>query len=354
MKILVFLIAALVASGLSPLARALALRLGAEDRPGPSRKIHDRSMPRLGGLALAAAAGVAVTFAAWIGTPGGDLIREFPQPVLRLALAGLVVALVGIVDDIHNLGPWTKLAGEVVAGGLAFWAGFRIEVLDLGFGPFGLGVMALPVTLLWFVTMMNALNLIDGLDGLAASQALIALGALLVHSLLHRGAVAGTLSVALAGATVGFLVHNFHPARQFLGSCGALPLGLVLAALAVGTVQGRAGLNPVLPLLAIGVPLLDIGLAVVRRLRQGRSPFSADRGHLHHRLLDAGHGQARAVLWLATLGTAFAALGLASELVPAPWRLAPLAPAGVLAAAAAWRLGYFRPEASASVAGDRP
>ncbi|MDQ7005978.1 MAG: MraY family glycosyltransferase [Acidobacteriota bacterium] len=352
MKILVFLIAALAASGLAPLARALALRLGAEDRPGPSRKIHDRSMPRLGGLALAAAAGVAVIFAAWIGTPGGDLIREFPQPVLRLALAGLVVALVGIVDDIHNLGPWPKLAAEWIAGGLAFWAGFRIEVLDLGFASFGLGVLALPVSLLWFVTMMNALNLIDGLDGLAASQALIALGALLIHSLLHRGAVAGTLSVALAGATVGFLVHNFHPARQFLGSCGALPLGLVLAALAVGTVQGRAGLNPVLPVLAVGVPLLDIVLAVARRLRQGRSPLSADRGHLHHRLLDGGHGQTRAVLLLAALGSAFAVLGLTSELLPAPWRLAPLLPAGGLALEVTRRLGYFRSQVRATSAGD--
>lgn len=341
MKILLFLIAALSASVLAPLARRLALRLGAEDLPGPERKVHERRMPRLGGLALAAGACLAVVFAAVIGTPGGDLIREFPQPVLRLALAGLVIALLGLIDDMRSIGPWSKLTGEFAGAGLAWWAGFRIEVLDLGFTQWHLGALALPVTLLWFVTMMNALNLIDGLDGLAASQALICLGALLVQSLTQGGAVAGTLSIALAGATTGFLVHNFHPARQFMGSSGALLLGLVLGALAVGTLRGRVGLNPVLPLLAIGVPLLDISLAVVRRTSQGRSPFSADRGHLHHKLLDRGLHQGRAVLVLALAGAAFAALGLSSEWLPRPLLLLPLAPALVLALGLTWWLGYF-------------
>jgi UDP-GlcNAc:undecaprenyl-phosphate GlcNAc-1-phosphate transferase len=341
MRLLVFLLAALLASVSAPLARRLAIWLGAEDQPGPARKVHDRRMPRLGGLAIALATGVAVLAVIGLGAPGGERILDLPRPIVGLALAGLAIAVVGLVDDIVSLPPWLKLAGETIAALVAWEAGFRLETIELGAWTIPLGWLALPVTIAWFVTLMNALNLIDGLDGLAASQALIALAVLATQALWHGGPLAGTIALALAGALAGFLVHNVYPARQFMGTCGSLLIGLLLAALATGTLRGRVGMNLVLPLLAFGVPLLDTALAVVRRVARGRSPLAADREHLHHRLLDRGYSQRGAVAVLAAVQVGFGLLAASTLLLDGGWKLAPVVPAGLLALGVSGWLGYL-------------
>jgi len=339
---LLLVIAALAALLLAPAVRRLAVRVDAQDRPGAARKVHRQTMPRLGGLAILAGTSIAVAAAVLLRTPGGARILEFPRPIVGLGLASLVIAAVGFVDDVVTLSPRLKLAGELAAAAVAWAAGFRIEALDLGAVVVGLGPLAAPVTILWIVAVMNALNLIDGLDGLAATMALLAAGPLAVQALVTSGPVASVVAVALAGGVAGFLVHNAPPARQFMGSCGSLLIGLVLACLAVGTLRGKIGMNPVLPLLALAVPLLDLGLAVLRRLARGENPMRADRQHLHHRLLDRGLGPRRAVAVLAIVQAAMSLLAIATLWLRGAWTLAPLLPAGLGAAWLARELGYGR------------
>ncbi|RMG42729.1 MAG: undecaprenyl/decaprenyl-phosphate alpha-N-acetylglucosaminyl 1-phosphate transferase [Acidobacteria bacterium] len=325
---------------LAPLAGRLAARVGAEDRPDLARKVHREVTPRLGGLAILAGALLAVGAAVLSGSPGGERIAELPVPIAGLGVAALLIAAVGFADDVWTLSPWVKLAGELAAAGVAWAAGFRIETLDLGLGAVRLGPLAAAATILWMVAAMNALNLIDGLDGLAATMALLAVAPLAIQAVLASGPVAAVVAVALAGGVAGFLVHNAPPARQFMGSCGSLLIGLVLACLAVGTLRGKVGFNPAVPALALGVPLLDTFLAVLRRVARGENPMRADRQHLHHRLLDAGFGPRRAVAALAAVQGFFSLLAVASLLLPRELSLVPLVPAAVAAALLAHRLGY--------------
>lgn len=343
MPFLYFMLAAACAWLMAPLVRRLALRWGAGDDPDHRRKVHRERIPRLGGLAIAGGTVAAVGAAVLFGSPGGARILEFPRPVLGLGLAALIIALVGLVDDIRTISPWEVLLGEFAAAFAAWQAGFKIEVLDLGGINLQLGWWTLPVSLLFLVGLMNALNLVDGLDGLAASQALLALGVLVFQALVDGGPVAGTIGLALGGATAGFLVHNIHPARQFMGSCGSLLLGLLLGCLAVGTLRGRAGMNPLVPLLAFGLPLLDLILAIARRLARGQSPLAADRGHIHHRLLDRGYSQSGAVGVMALIQAGFALLASGALLLPDPFGLFPLLPALALALGVSFWLGYLGP-----------
>lgn len=343
MAFLYFILAALCAWLMAPVVRRLALRWGAGDDPDHSRKVHRERTPRLGGLAIAAGTVVAIGAAIVLGSPGGQRILQFPAPVIGLGLAGLIIAAVGLIDDIRTISPWEVLLGEFAAAFVAWQAGFRIEVLDLCGYNLPLGWLALPVSLFWLVGVMNALNLVDGLDGLAASQALLGLVVLVLQALCDGGPVAGTIGVALGGATAGFLIHNIHPARQFMGSCGSLLLGLLLGCLAVGTLRGRTGMNPFIPALAFGLPLLDMGLAILRRLARGRSPLAADREHIHHRLLDRGFGQSQAVAVMGIFQIGFSLLAVAVLLLPDPLNVWPLIPALGLAAGIAVWLGFFRP-----------
>ena len=330
-ELLVALLAAAGSAGGALVTWRLARLLGAEDDPSPERKVHERRMPRLGGLAIAGGVALALGIAALAGWPGARRIVTVPAPLVGLAAAGAVITIVGLLDDIAEIGPWTKLAGQAVAAALAWSAGFRLEVIVLGPVRWPLGLLALPVTVLWFVTVMNALNLVDGLDGLAASLALVAVAVLGVQAVRDGGPLASIVSWALGGALAGFLVHNLYPARQFMGSTGSLLLGLLLAALSLGTLRGRVGWDPAVALPALGVPLVDLVLAFGRRVLRGVSPLRADREHLHHRLLDAGLGHGRAVAVLVVLQAGFAACALAALALPPVARPLALIPAMVLA-----------------------
>jgi UDP-GlcNAc:undecaprenyl-phosphate GlcNAc-1-phosphate transferase len=350
MRLLILLVAALLAAGLAPLMRRLAMALGAQDDPGHARKVHAATMPRLGGIAILAGTLIAVTTGVVLGAPGAARILEFPRPILGLAVAAILVAVFGLLDDIYDLAPGWNLAAQVLAATIAWEAGFRWERLELGTVSFDLGSFALPFTVLFFLTVMNALNLVDGLDGLAAALALIALLVLLTQAVISGGPVASIVGLALAGGIAGFLVENVHPARQFMGTCGSQLIGLLLAALAIGTLRGRVGVNPAIPLLAFGIPLLDMTMAVIRRVSRGRNPLRGDREHLHHRLLDRGLTQGRAVLLLAALQALFATLGLIALLVPERWSLLPIVPGLLLAIVIGWVIGGPSRQGRASAA----
>ncbi|MBR5342703.1 MAG: undecaprenyl/decaprenyl-phosphate alpha-N-acetylglucosaminyl 1-phosphate transferase [Oscillospiraceae bacterium] len=270
----------------TPPVRQLALRLGAVDRPG-GRRVNRRPVPRMGGLALSAA------FLA-----AAPLFCAADGPLLGLLCGALLIAALGAADDLLDLRPGLKLLGQLAAAAPALKGGIVLRSVSLPSGE----SLALPpalaagLTLLWLVACTNAVNLIDGLDGLAVGvSALGSLSMLLVALSLSAPAVA-VLLAALTGACLGFLPYNRSPAQIFMGDAGSQFLGFALGALSVmGLLKFHALVSFFVPLLALSVPLADTLFAVLRRLRRGQSPFRADRGHIHHRLLDLGLSQKQAV-----------------------------------------------------------
>lgn len=315
---LVFVATAALSALLVAKAIVLSRRLGLVDQPGP-RRAHAGPMPRGGGLPmfLAFAAGVAMTFSLGVDRIGFETERL----LLMLAASGLL-AVVMLYDDAIGLGPWVKLAWQVGAASLVVLPRLhgpaRGIVIEQFNAPIGGDVVVLPLgvalgfTVVWIVAMTNAVNLIDGLDGLAGSVTLVGCAVLFAHTYFRpEGDPQFTISLlpaALGGAVVGFLVFNWHPARIIMGDAGAHFLGFTLAVIAI-----IGGAKIATALLALGLPLLDLAWVVLYRLFHGRSPLVADRGHLHHRLVDAGLGHAQVVAYVAGLSTAF---GLTALVLP--------------------------------------
>jgi UDP-GlcNAc:undecaprenyl-phosphate/decaprenyl-phosphate GlcNAc-1-phosphate transferase len=335
----VALTAAVVTAAVVPLVRRLAFRLGAVDTPSDPRKVHREPVPTLGGLAMFAGF-LAAMVVAWVLPGFGPLFGSTSEPLALLAGA-TVIAVIGAADDLLGLAPTVKLAGQIVAA-------LGVVVLGIQLVHFwipGLEVIALspdlglPLTIFALVAMINALNLIDGLDGLAAGVAMIAAVAFYLFTVRSQPSglaeaipTSATLVAAVvAGMSAGFLIHNWHPARIFMGDTGAMLLGLLLGAAGV-TYVGRTtapsnadfyGSVPLLvPVLVLAIPFLDTMFAVARRAVTRRPISVADKGHLHHLLLAFGHSHRRAVLvlyyWSAVL--AFGSVGPAflpmSRLVP--------------------------------------
>jgi UDP-GlcNAc:undecaprenyl-phosphate/decaprenyl-phosphate GlcNAc-1-phosphate transferase len=306
--ILVFLVAAAVSLLATPLVRRLAIRVGAVDIPN-DRKVHSEPTPLLGGVAmyLALLAGLGV---AWLIPSFRELFKTSSEP--GGVLAGASIALVmGVVDDTRGLGATGKLAGQMVAAGALILAG--VQVFYFWFPKVGIISLSTDLsallTVLWTLGMMNAVNLADGLDGLAAGVTAIAGAAFFVYAFRAGGDVpttAALISAILAGACLGFLRHNFNPARIFMGDSGSMLLGLLLASATI-TGVGRttepqfsdfAGyVVPVLlPFLVLAIPLADAGLAILRRVRGRRPVFHPDKQHIHHWLLEMARSHRQAVL----------------------------------------------------------
>jgi UDP-GlcNAc:undecaprenyl-phosphate GlcNAc-1-phosphate transferase len=312
------------------------------------RDVHTRPTPRLGGVAMFL--GVLVAFGvAFLVTgqfPLLGVIFADPTPVFAILGAALLIVVIGVADDLWDLDWMTKLAGQFVAAGLIAWLGVQIYSLPIGGITVGSPLMSVVMTVFAIVLVMNAVNFIDGLDGLVAGVGLIANGVFLIYSyLLSREtspfnyfSLASVIAAILVGVCAGFLPLNWHPAKMFMGDAGALLVGLLMATSAIavtgqldtGTLDklGRGDLLPafipiILPLAVLIVPLLDFGLAVFRRLRAGKSPFSADRKHLHHRLLDMGHSHLHAVLIFYAWTIVVSVGCLLFFLVQPPWTWVP-------------------------------
>ncbi|HEX6987936.1 MAG TPA: MraY family glycosyltransferase [Bacillota bacterium] len=288
---LAFLIAAGVALLATPAVRRLAIMTGFLAMPS-ARGVHDRPVPQLGGLAIF------LGFAA-------VLVWRFgiADPTTRSVLTGGAAILVlGVIDDRIRLRPGVKLLGQIAVAALTVAMGVRVEWIS---NPLGPGLLALdgwsyPLTMLWIIAVVNVMNLIDGLDGLAAGVASIAAITLMVTAL-HTGLpeVSIVLSAALAGSALGFLPYNFNPARIFMGDAGAMFLGFGLAVVSVeGLLKSTTVVALGIPILAMGLPIADTFLAIVRRIHSGRPIAEADRQHLHHRLLDMGLSHRDAVIFL--------------------------------------------------------
>lgn len=328
------------ALALTPLVARIAVTRGWLDHPDSHRKLHPVPVPAVGGVAVYAAFLVALAVIPRIDGPLGNLVRESWLP---LGVAGLAVMMLGLADDIRSVRPELKLLVQTAAALFLFGNGFRVSGVSNPFGgTFDLGAWALPVTLLWLVGMSNAFNLIDGLDGLAAGLALVSTLGLLVAAVIAGRWETAAVAAALAGALVGFLPYNFNPARVFLGDCGSLPVGFVLAAIAVeSSIKASATLAVAVPLLALALPILDVGLAVVRRVVRHRPVFEADRHHIHHRLVDMGLTPRRAVVTLYAVAAVFTALALAMATGPGVVVWASAALVVLLVWAGVRALGYW-------------
>jgi len=333
--ILCLVAAAAVTYLLTPLARELAKKWKVM-APFRDRDVHDAPTPLLGGLAMFGGLLAGLVLASKL--PMMSAVFEGGRtPVALLSGVAIIVAL-GIVDDKWGLDAPTKLAGQVLAAGVMAFQGIAIIWLPIG-GTFVLDPLtSVLFTVLIVVISINAINFVDGLDGLAAGIVLVAAGAffgyaylLSVESGLDRATLATLVSVLLVGITAGFLPHNYTPARIFMGDTGSMLLGLLLAA---GTITLSGQVDPsalttgaliptllpiALPIAVMAIPLVDLFLAVIRRTRAGRNPFAPDKQHLHHRLLEMGHSQGRAVLLMYAWTGLVAGTAVAIAFVPWPY-----------------------------------
>jgi UDP-GlcNAc:undecaprenyl-phosphate GlcNAc-1-phosphate transferase len=295
-----FILSMVCGTLLTPLVRRLAHRFGALDHARSSRKIHGHPIPRLGGIAI-----VIAFYAPMVGLllfhsgVGGMFVAE-REHVIGLFAGGIVIALLGLYDDLHGANAWKKFLVQFAVAGMLFKLGFRFDVLANPFGdPINLGWANLPFTLFWIVGVINAMNLIDGLDGLAGGVALVAVITTFLISIQRAHPLMMLFSSALAGSIVGFLFYNFNPASIFMGDTGSMFLGFVLATTAMQTNQKASTTVAVLiPCIALGLPIMDTLLAIGRRAIRGRPLFQADKEHIHHKLMDRGLSHRQAVLVL--------------------------------------------------------
>jgi len=315
--LVIFAVALIACLVLTPVARRLAIGLGAVGSTG-GRNVHARSIPRLGGLALTAGFCVAVLAAlgagGWMGI---DLLPKLTE-LIGVVLGGIALCVIGAIDDVRGLRAVHKLAAQVLVATIAYACGFRIEAIALPFtGPLSMGVFALPVTVVWIVGITNAVNLIDGLDGLAAGVGFFAALTSFVVAFISGNQFVALLMAALMGVLAGFLFFNFNPARIFMGDSGSYFLGYVLATMSLtGALQQKAStaVSLLVPMIALGLPIFDTLLTMLRRILERRSVFSADRGHIHHRLLDLGLTHRRAVILLYGVCVVFTASAIAVSL----------------------------------------
>ena len=299
--LIVALIVALVAT---PVVKSLAFKMGAMDVPKDNRRMHDHPIPRMGGLAI------------FLGFLLSVLLFAEITPQLRgMLLGSVIIVVLGIFDDIYSLPAMFKFVVQIVAALVAVFSGNVIQTLS---NPnifssdlyWDLGVLSIPVSVIWIVAITNAVNLIDGLDGLACGVSTISSMTLLVISLVVSDAPAAILMAALAGSCIGFLPYNLNPAKIFMGDTGSTFLGYVLAVVSIqGLFKFYTIISFAVPFLMLGLSIFDTCFAFIRRIAHGQSPMHADRSHVHHRLIDMGFSQKQAV---AVLYIISAILGLSA------------------------------------------
>lgn len=315
----VYLLAFVITLALVPLTIKLAGKVGAIDIPKDNRRVHTKPIPRIGGVAIFVAITVSaiIASASCLFSPGAvdrvngianihwdfDLLTEGRvNPTLGVVLGGVIIFIVGFIDDLKGMSPKVKLAGQIVAATFVYAVGVRIEFISNIFGD-GVAnfstLICYIVTVTWIVAITNTINLIDGLDGLAAGVVAIASLCIAYVGYIFGFYIGAFPMLAIAGGALGFLPYNFFPAKTFMGDCGSQYLGFMLASFSIlGTVKSATIVAVLIPSLALFLPIIDTLLAIVRRAINGKPIMQADKGHLHHRLLKSGMGQRRTVLCL--------------------------------------------------------
>jgi UDP-GlcNAc:undecaprenyl-phosphate GlcNAc-1-phosphate transferase len=295
----IFVLSILFSFLLTRSVRRISVLQGWAVAPSSDRHVHRSSIPRLGGVAIylsfVAVLGIMLATLIFFKVP----INISPRTALFILVPGTLVFLVGLYDDFNPVGPHLKFSVQAVAGALLYFGGFQVFQFPLFFGEYRFGWVALPLTILWVLWITNAFNLIDGIDGLAAGSALFSTVVVFVVSLVDGNPLVSLLTIALAGSILGFLRFNFNPATIFLGDCGSLFIGFMLSALALAGAQKTPTIVAVaIPIVSFGLPILETVISVVRRYLSGQPIFSADREHIHHKLLDRGLSQRQVVIIL--------------------------------------------------------
>ena len=315
--VLIYLMAFMLSVFLVPWIRRLALRVGAVDQPDSVRKIHSQAMPRMGGVAIYIASVVPVVLAClvayfwfhrtrvyhavWPPALPGALPEENLLKLVGLLCAATLVLAVGIYDDVKQARPRTKVLVQIVAGLILCFVGIKIDHIGNPFGgeTIQFGWYAWPLTIFWVVAITNAINLIDGMDGLGPGVGLFVAGTMFMIAIVEDVMLAGLVMSGLVGAIIGFLIFNFHPAKVFMGDSGSLFIGFLLAAISMmGSMKSGTIIALLVPLVALGLPIVDTMLAVARRWAKGLPMSVADKQHVHHRLMKLGFSQREAVLVL--------------------------------------------------------
>lgn len=305
-------VAFLVCYFMTPPVKRFAENVGAIDVPKDERRVHNHPIPRMGGLAIFVGFVLSVL-----------LFVDMSMQVMGLLLGAVIITVMGALDDILCLNPWIKLGGQFLAALVAIRCGIVFDVIsNPGFlnadTTIQLGWLSVPFTIVWIIACTNAVNLIDGLDGLAVGISAISALSMMIVSLILPAGIAGIplLLACLAGACFGFMPYNLNPAKIFMGDVGSQFLGFVLSCVSImGLFKFHAIITFLIPLLSLAVPLFDTIFAFFRRIIHGQSPFHADRGHIHHKLIAMGMNQKQAV---AVLYAVSAVLGLIAVLIAGP------------------------------------
>ena len=307
----IYLVSFFFAVVFTPAVIRVAQRLQLYDACG-IRKVHKRTVPRIGGTAIFLSTIVSVSVLLLVNNSIGKAFEEIRGRVFALLTAGTFIFAVGLIDDVRGLRARHKLLAQMAAAIVVCLAGIRVEPINiLGIYTLDMGWLSFPVTVLWIVAVTNAVNLIDGLDGLAAGISGMACGTIAVFSIAGGQTMMAAIMLAIVGSLCGFLIFNFNPARIFMGDCGSMFVGFVLAGSSVicsaksGTIVGLA-----LAVLALGVPIFDMVFVMLRRYLQGRRIMSPDRSHLHHLLLDLGLRQRHVVMCMYVMTAMAAGAGL--------------------------------------------
>lgn len=310
--ILSFVMAFLISFLTTPLAKKIAFKVGAIDQP-KDRGVHTEAMPRMGGIAIVL--GFMITLL--VVTPFIPLLNW--KQFLGVSAGAIIIFILGFFDDIHNLNAKFKLIFQILAALMVTSAGIKIQFLSLPFfdnSLISLQAFSTPLTVIWIVGVTNAVNLIDGLDGLAAGVSSIASICLMALSIHSGYPLALVLTATLAGSCLGFLPYNFNPATIFMGDTGSTFLGFILAVTSIlGLLKSYTIATIFVAVLVLGLPIFDTAFAIIRRFLNGKPIMEADRGHLHHRLMDKGYSQKQAVVTLYGIsgGLGLAALALSTQ-----------------------------------------
>jgi len=301
-----FIISLALSLSMTPVVKKIAVKLGAMDVPKDERRVHKKPMPLMGGLAIY----ISIIITSLIFLP-------IDKSLISILIGGSIICISGIIDDIKDISPRMKLVFQIVAAIVLIIGDVKIDAITNPFTKttklIQLGIFSIPITIFWVVGITNTLNLIDGLDGLAAGVAMIASLSFLFVAGKFNYVPVMIISSIIAGACLGFLPYNFNPASIFMGDTGALFLGFMLASLSIeGVMKSVATIAVVVPIIILGVPIFDTTFAIFRRLLNGKSIAEADKGHLHHRLLQMGYSQKKTVLILYFISAIF---GLCAVLI---------------------------------------